>query len=126
MALKDAGFEDVLLALKNSGSTVRLYGTESQDGFLSEQAWVSNQNLGITWLVGSPEAVSGSSWKLEMDSNSPITFNIDTSNSDVRVKGVRLLDSQSQILLEEDFSQTYEYTLDGDFTLTSLVITVSS
>lgn len=126
MALKSAGFEDVLLAIKNNGATVRLYGKESQDGFLSEQDWESNQNLGITWLLGSPDPISDSSWKLEMDSSSPITFNVDTSNSDVRVQGVRLLDSGSQVLLEQTFSQTYEYTVDGDFTLTSLVVTASS
>lgn len=122
MALRDAGFQLVLNAIKDDATKVRLYGSDGS-------ADISNEYLAVTW--NNPGDQSGT-WRLVTSASNPVTWTIDqtfldddTANGYFGVVGIELANDQNVVLLKKAFSQTYTFDVPGEFTLEQLIIEAS-
>lgn len=121
MPLKATGFSTVLTALRNAGANVRLFGKISTDDFATETNFTSG-NQTINWASGSPSEVNATTWRLESDINNQTVFSISTASGKIRITGLELLNASNEVLLNKSFGQTYQFNVNGEFTLEQLTI----
>lgn len=121
MGLRAAGFSTVLTALRDATSGVRLYGKISTDEFATESNFTSGSQT-VNWTSGSPSEVNATTWKLESDINNQTVFSISIASGKIRITGLQLINSSSEVLLDKSFGQTYQFNVNGEFTLEQLTI----
>ena len=118
MPLEDLGSETVLNGIRNNGTKVRILGIYPGDdpNFPSYTSTVED----ITWL--SPTDASGT-WTVTTNPLNSVTWLIEPEqNETLTIIRVEILDSNSIVVVSEDFSEPFER--DGEFTLDQLIVAV--
>lgn len=123
MALQAQGFTEVLTAIKDAGVKLQLYGLESQDDFVTSGAWTSDTNEAVTF--GNIETVDANTRRIQITSS--VTFDINPSSAEVRVQGVRLLNSANVVLIEQAITgDPKDFPVQGEFTVTAFTVRASN
>lgn len=123
MALQAQGFTEVLTAIKDAGVKLQLYGLESQDDFVNSSSWTSDTNEAVTF--GNIETVDSNTRRIQITSS--VTFDIDPSSAEVRVQGVRLLNSSNVVLIEQAITgDPKDFPVQGEFTVTAFTVRASN
>lgn len=123
MALQAQGFTEVLTAIKDAAATLQLYGLESQDDFVTSGSWTSDTNEAVTF--GNIETVDANTRRIQITSS--VTFDIIPSSAEIRVQGVRLLNSTGQVLIEQAITgEPKDFPVQGEFTVTAFTVRASN